>query len=384
MSTRETVVRVNPAPAPAHVGQATAVEQARAVAEVAAAVQVAQQNPRDMNRAWAEMQAACSRTGLANRAFYAVKNRGTGPSVHLARELARIWGNMDYGVHELHRDDVRGLSEIRAYAWDQQTNVRSSRTFQVPHAKMAGGARKPLTDLQDVYLNNQNIGARAVRESILAALPADFVEEAKDRCRATIERGDGKPLVDRIADMLAAFAGVGVKVPQIETRLGRKRGQWTAADVAELSVVYSSIRRGELAADDEFPSQVTGEEIAAQAAALPAAPEQPVSMPAAVQSEWDDAGADPGEQPDAVPAADEAPAGKFAGGAITDAQQRKLHACLRDAGIGTRDEGLAYISDVLDKGFNSTKEMTKVEAARVIDRLEKFIAQQEPPAGEGQ
>jgi hypothetical protein len=289
---------------------------------------------------------------------------------------------MDYGVHELHRDDARGMSEIRAYAWDQQTNVRSSRTFQVPHAKMAGGARKPLTDLQDVYLNNQNIGARAVRESILAALPADFVEEAKERCRATIERGDGKPLVDRIGDMVTAFAGIGVKVPQIETRLGRKRGQWTAADVADLSVVFSSIKRGEAAVDDEFPARVTGEEIAAQAAAPPTpAPEQP-SAPPVSGAEWgDDAGTSPAAPEASAPAENPAPAGKFAGGLITDAQQRKLHACLRDAGIGTRDEALAYISDVVDKNIGSTKELTKADAARVIDRLERYIAQQEPPAG---
>jgi hypothetical protein len=158
--------------------QATAIEQARAVAEVAAAVQVAQMNPRDMRRAWADMQAACSRMGLAECAFYRVPNRGTGPSVHLARELARIWGNMDYGVHELSRDDDRGMSEVRAYAWDQQTNMRSSRTFQVPHARMVGKDRKPLTDLQDIYLSNQNIGARAVRETILAALPKDFASTA--------------------------------------------------------------------------------------------------------------------------------------------------------------------------------------------------------------
>ncbi|QDY06132.1 hypothetical protein FJK98_02280 [Micromonospora sp. HM134] len=289
--TTNAVQRITPAAAiPAPATQTTAVEQARAVAEVAAAVQVAQQNPRDMNRAWAEMRSACDRTGLAGRAFYSVRNRGTGPSVHLARELARIWGNMDYGVHELHRDDDRGMSEIRAYAWDQQTNVRSSRTFQVPHAKMAGGARKPLTDLQDVYLNNQNIGARAVRESILAALPADFVEEAKDRCRQTIERGDGKPLVDRITDMVAAFAGIGVRVPQIEDRLERKRGQWTAADVADLSVVFQSIRRGELAVDEEFPPRVTAEEIAAQASARPGpAPEQFSAGPVDDAAGWGDA-----------------------------------------------------------------------------------------------
>lgn len=250
--------------------QATAIEQSRAVAEVAAAVQVAQMNPRDMNRAWAEMQAACSRLGLANRAFYSVTNRGSGPSVHLARELARIWGNLDYGVHELHRDDARGMSEIRAYAWDQQTNVRTSRTFQVPHAKMAGGRQKPLTDLQDVYLNNQNIGARAVRESILAALPADFVEEAKDRCRAAVEKGDGKPLPERIANMVSKFKELGVTVGRIETKVGRKRGQWTAADVAELAVVFGSIQRRETTADDEFPPErVTAAEIAGTPKAEP-------------------------------------------------------------------------------------------------------------------
>jgi hypothetical protein len=258
--------------APAPITQTTAVEQARAVAEVAAAVQVAQQCPRDIRRAWAEMQEACSRTGLAAVAFYSVKNRGTGPSVHLARELARIWGNMDYGVHELHRDDERGMSEIRAYAWDQQTNMRSSRTFQVPHARMAQGQRKPLTDLTDVYLNNQNIGARAVRESIFAALPRDFVEEAKTICRRTIENGDGKPLMERVAEMVAAFAKIGVKVPQIEQRLGRKRGQWTAPDVADLGVVFRSIQNRETTVAEEFADEpVTAAEITGQRPA-PAVP----------------------------------------------------------------------------------------------------------------
>lgn len=263
------------APAPAHTTQATAVEQARAVAEVAAAVQVAQMNPRDMHRAWEEMKAACSRLGLAERAFYSVKNRGSGPSVHLARELARIWGNLDYGVHELHRDDARGMSEVRAFAWDQQTNVRSSRTLQVPHQRMVKvdgeQVRRPLVDLGDVYLNNQNIGARAVRESIFTVLPADFVAEAQDICRATIRRGDGKPLSERIANMVAKFKELGVTVGAIETRVGRKRGQWTAADLAELGVVFGSIQRGEARVDDEFPPLVTAAEIAASVTPPPAA-----------------------------------------------------------------------------------------------------------------
>jgi len=259
------IARVPSVPLPSHVGQATAVEQARAVAEVQAAVVVAQQCPRDMQRAWAEMRAACGRLGLASRAFYAVTNRGSGPSVHLARELARIWGNLDYGVRELRRDDERGESEIQAYAWDQQTNVRSSRSLVAPHARMKDKKRVALTDLTDVYLNNQNIGARAVRECIFTVLPADFVGEAQELCRATIEKGDGQPLDKRIADMVAAFGQLGVKVGQIETRLGRKRGQWSAVDVADLGVVFSSIKRRETTVDEEFPTHVTAAEIQAQA-----------------------------------------------------------------------------------------------------------------------
>lgn len=236
------------------ISQVTAVEQARAIAEVQAAVTVAQNCPRDMLRAWAEMQTSCGRLGLASRAFYSVPNRGHGPSVHLARELARIFGNIDYGVRELHRDDDKGVSEVLVHAWDQQTNTRSTRSLIVPHAKMAAGKRKPLTDLADVYLNNQNVGARAVRECIFTVLPADFVAEAEDLCRATIERGDGKPLPERIRWVVEAFAKLGVKVPQIEARLGRKRGQWTAADVADLTVLGGSINRRERSVEDEFPS----------------------------------------------------------------------------------------------------------------------------------
>ena len=253
---------VNPTIVPVsttRVSQVTAVEQARAVAEVLAAVQVAQTCPRDQLRAWADMEAACGRLALAERAFYSVPNRGTGPSVHLARELARIWGNIDYGVRELRRDDTAGESEIQAFAWDQQTNARTTRSFIVPHERMVGkGAQKrreKLDDLGDVYLNNQNIGARAVRECIYAILPGDFVAQAEDMCRATIKKGDGKPLPERVANVITNFKAThGVTEAQIAGRLGRPSGQWTAQDLAALTVVYRSIERSEATVAEEFPA----------------------------------------------------------------------------------------------------------------------------------
>lgn len=238
------------------VTQTTMVEQSRAVAEVQAAVTVALQFPRDMQRAWAEMRSACGRLRLAERAFYAVPNRGNGPSVHLARELARIWGNIDYGVRELSRDDDAGMSEVQAYAWDQQTNVRSSRTFQVPHARMKNKNRELLTDLGDIYLNNQNIGARAVREAIFTVLPSDFVEEAQNLCHETLRNGDGVPTEKRITDALAAFKGIGVSVERLESKIGKPRGQWGPQQVADMGVWFTSISRDGVDASALLPEIV--------------------------------------------------------------------------------------------------------------------------------
>lgn len=249
------------------ISQATAVEQARAIAEVQAAVVVAQQCPRDMRRAEAEMRDVCARTSMASRAFYKVPNRGTGPSVHLMRELARIWGNIEYSVRELRRDDEAGESEVLACAWDVQTNTRSSRSFIVPHAKMVGRNRQPLVDLNEIYLSNQNVGARAVRECIASVLPTWFTEAAQDLCRNTIEHGEGEPLPDRIAKMVAAYAKIGVSVERLESKLGSKRGQWTGADVADMGIAYISITREGQSADEMFPAErVTAAEITGKSA----------------------------------------------------------------------------------------------------------------------
>lgn len=259
-------------PAQAVLSQSTAIEQARAVAEVQAAVTVAQNVPRVLGTVRAEMLDACSRIALAERAFYRVSNRGEGPSVHLARELARIFGNIDYGVHELRRDDTNHVSEIRAYCWDQERNSRQTRTFIVPHKRMKGRDQVALTDLGDVYLNNQNIGARALRECILSALPSWFVDEAVDACRQTLANGGGVPLDQRITTMISRFREqLHVTQDRIEKRLGKKRAAWGPGDIAEMTIVYQSISRGEATVEDEFPNRVTATEILGQAGDVPAA-----------------------------------------------------------------------------------------------------------------
>lgn len=232
--------------------QATVVEQSRAVAEVAAAVQVAKSFPRDTNRATEQMQELCGRLAVASRAFYSVPNRGSGMSIHIARELARVWGNVDYGVRELRRDDEAGESEMQAWSWDQQENVRSTRSFIVPHAKSTRAGLKALTDLNDIYLNNQNQGAKAVRECILAMLPGWFKTEAEDRLRRTLEHGDGKPIEQRRVDAVEKFKELNVTEAQIEAFLKKPLSQWGARDIAELTKAFMSITQDGIAVTEFF------------------------------------------------------------------------------------------------------------------------------------
>lgn len=274
------IVLPSAAMAPERVGQATAVEQSRAVAEVQAAVLVARQFPRIEAVAIARMTQACKHPALADRAFFSFKRGGStvaGETIQLAKELARCWGNIQHGIVELSRDDVAGESQMQAWAWDMESNERVSTTFIVKHARWAEGKAKKIEDFRDIYENNANNGNRRLREMIFSVLPVYFREQAKDLCSKTLRDGGGVPLPQRIAEAVSYFDGIGVITDQLERHVGRPMDKWTDRDVAALRVMYNSIDRGEITKDEAFPPQrVTAQEIAAsaqkgKAAAKPAA-----------------------------------------------------------------------------------------------------------------
>ena len=261
MSTTELVL-----PAPSRVGQGTAVEQSRAVAEVQGAIVVAQQVPRDITRAVADMYRSCGQRSLAERAFFRFprgKETVSGPSVQLARELARCFGNMQFGVTELRRDDGYGQSEMQAWAWDVQTNTRSSTTFIVEHVRDSRSGTTRLTDQRDIYENNANMGARRLREMIFAILPGWFTEDAIAACYDTLAGGDGT-LAERVKQCADGFAKLGVRADRLEQKTGSPAEKWTPYDLAQLSVIYRSIQRGETTKEAEFGEtggRVTASEI---------------------------------------------------------------------------------------------------------------------------
>jgi hypothetical protein len=347
----------------AALSQATAVEQSRAVAEVQAAVVVAQANPRNMDRAEAEMRTACGRRALAKRSFYSMPRAGgrvEGPTVHLARELARIYGNLDYGVRELRRDDAAGESEMQAWAWDQEKNVRSTRSFIQPHQRMVQKQRVDLVDLGDVYLNNQNTGARAVRECIFTVLPVWFTEEAQDAARATIERGDGTPIAVRVTEALQAFAQHGVTPERLEARIGRPRVQWTPQDIASLEVIFGTLQRRESRVEEEFP-------------------EAPVTLDTPTVAET------PETVTEAAPSVTEEPATVTEPEVpmMTDATRKHLFALLNEFGLTDAAAQKAGMSKVLGRKVTSRASLTEAEAQILVADLKARKANTAEPADDG-
>lgn len=232
-----------------------AIEASRAIAEAQGKLVIAKRFPRDEVEAYAKAMEACQRPTMAAKAFYSFPRGGQtveGPTIRFAEELARCWGNIDYGIKELSQDD--GKSEMQAYAWDLETNAQSVQNFTNPHQREHGKKMVNLTSQRDIYENNANMATRRLRSRILAILPSWFVEDAIEECKKTLAGRNDTPLIDRVKKMVVAFAKIGVTQEQIEKRLKKKIDTMNADDFVEYTGIYNAIKQGESKIAEWFES----------------------------------------------------------------------------------------------------------------------------------
>lgn len=232
-----------------------AIEASRAIAEAQGKLVIAKRFPRDEVAAYAKAMQACQRPAMAAKAFYSFPRGGQaveGPTIRFAEELARCWGNIDYGIKELSQDD--GKSEMQAYAWDLETNAQSVQNFTNPHQREQGKKMVTLTSQRDIYENNANMATRRLRSRILAILPAWFVEDAIAECKKTLAGKNDMPLIDRVKNMVVQFAKLGVSQSQIERRLKKKIDNMNADDFTQFIGIFNAIKQGESKIADWFDS----------------------------------------------------------------------------------------------------------------------------------
>lgn len=225
----------------ANVG-AVAIEQERAIAEAQGQLILAKKFPRDENTAFSKLMRSCKSKAFAEVAFYAVPNRGSGPSIRFAEEVARVYGNFQYGHRELSRDGNK--SEIEVFAWDMEENNRSIRQITVFHVTDTKGGPKPLRDQAEIDNKIANVASKQVRGRILALLPKWFVQEAIEECRKTLAGNTDEPMDVRIRKMTQAFEKYGVTVSHLERYLGHKLDQTLIDELVDLRGVINAIKEG--------------------------------------------------------------------------------------------------------------------------------------------
>lgn len=259
----ETPVFARPSPGAGTNAGAVQIESERAIAEAQGQLVLAKRFPRDMTAAYADLMEACRHRALAEAAFYAVPNRGNGPSIRLAEEIARVYGNFEYGHRELSRTEDR--SEVEVYAWDKEKNNRSVRHITVMHTRDTRDGQKKLRDQKDIDDKIANVAAKQMRGRILALVPKWFSEAAQAECRKTLKGNTDEPIEHLARKMADNFRRFGVTIPLIEERIGHKLDEITADDLIDLRGVYNALKEGAKAAE-YFGATSTQEEPAAPAA----------------------------------------------------------------------------------------------------------------------
>lgn len=231
----------------------------------------------------------------------------------------------------------------------------------------------PLTSLQQIYIVHGRPGmyTRAKVALVVSAGHEIWTEDLSDSRAVVCGRRAGQTEVERIVITMDMAKKAGwtsnqayTKTPQ-DMLWARAAGRVADRVAPERLLGIASVEeiQDTVKAEAEVGAgarTVTPRRRQQQRAALPAAP--------AEEPPLDD---EPATRAPATPepAAEAEPM-------ITQPQSRKLHAALRDAGRSDKDEALVWMAGVIGRPVDSTKELTKEEARRVIDALETTS---EPP-----
>lgn len=239
-----------------------AVESSRAIAEAQGKLMIAKTFPRDYTNAYANAIQACQRKGFAEKAFFSYPRGGqtvTGVTIRFAEELGRVYGNLDYGIKELSREE--GKSEMQAYCWDLETNTISSQNFTVEHVLETRSGNKKLTSQRDIYERAANDGARRLRSRILAILPPDLVEDCIVECKKTLAGNNSIPFADKVKNMVVGFQKFGVSKEMLETRLKHTVDSISEQELEEYIGIYLGLKQKETTVADWFEQPKTASQM---------------------------------------------------------------------------------------------------------------------------
>lgn len=249
----------------------------REAEEVRVAMLTAMHRPRDEERCRVNALQAFTRPIVAEDAEYRYKRGGndiSGPSIYTAREIARHWCNIRFGL-EIVSQSTNEV-HIRGWAWDLQTNhkVTADDRFQKLQQRKDrdGTTRWVEPDERDLREVINKRGAILKRNCLLEILPSDLVEEclrqSHNTLAAQMQKDKEDPQKKKLrAGLLKAFAKFEITQELIEQRIGHAYDELTGEEYAELTAIGKALKDGQTKPWEHFDVP-NPEEEARRAAAL--------------------------------------------------------------------------------------------------------------------
>jgi hypothetical protein len=180
---------------------------------------------------------------------FPVKSKGAtswieGPSIKLANDLARIYGNCDVDIRVY---DVGDSLLFYARFTDFETGYSLTRPFQQRknQATMGSGERQADIAFQ--------IGAsKAIRNVVVNALQT-FADFAFDEARsALVDKVKSDPEKYRTGT-IAGIAREEIDIRRVEQTIGRASKDWLVPDIARIIAMMKAIKDGMATVDETFP-----------------------------------------------------------------------------------------------------------------------------------
>lgn len=214
-------------------------------AEIESSIIIARKFPRDQSQAFANLMLSCKRPSFADGVEYSFPRGGsqiTGPSVKVAREAARVWGNIRHGLQIVREDEDN--RQIRGFAWDLETNtkVEAEMEFKKLIFRRKDGWVKP--DERDLRELTNKHGAILVRNCLLQVLPPDLIEDACHESRATMQNRDAEDPEGARKRLIMAFGSLNINPKMLSKYLGHPVDELQPDGVEELRGIYASIKDG--------------------------------------------------------------------------------------------------------------------------------------------
>jgi hypothetical protein len=170
-----------------------------------------------------------------------------GPSIKLANDVARIFGN---NVNEVREIDVGDAWVFYARFTDIETGFSMERAYRQRKSQSSMRTRDADRSLDIAYQIGQS---KAIRNCIVNSLQI-YADYAFEQARNSLVEKIGKDLAAWRERTLQGISKMGVELARVERAIGRPAKDWLAPNIAQVISMMQSVADGMASADDVFPS----------------------------------------------------------------------------------------------------------------------------------